>query len=139
MQRGRRIAFDYGDSRIGVAICDPDGILATPLAFLDSRHPKLAETIKGLFDEYEPISIYLGLPKHMSGLDGEAVAKVRDFAALLSEITPIEIVFIDERLSTVDAHRKLRESGKSAKESKLLVDSMAAVAILEGGLAREDR
>lgn len=139
MQRGRRIAFDYGDIRIGVAICDPDGILATPLAFLDSRHPKLAAAIKELFDEYEPICIYLGLPKHMSGEDGEAVAKVKDFAALLSEITPTEIVFIDERLSTVDAHRKLRESGKSAQESKLLVDSMAAVAILEGGLAREGR
>jgi len=139
MQRGRRIAFDYGDSRIGVAICDPDGILATPLAFLDARHPKLTAAIKGLFDEYEPISIYLGLPKHLSGEDGEAVAKVKNFAALLSEITPTQIVFIDERLSTVDAHRKLRESGKSAQESKLLVDSMAAVAILEGGLAREDR
>lgn len=139
MQRGRRIAFDYGDSRIGVAVCDPDGILATPLAFLDSRHPKLAASIKGLFDEYEPISIYLGLPKHMSGEDGEAVAKVKNFASLLSEITPTEIIFIDERLSTVDAHRKLRESGKSAQDSKLLVDSMAAVAILEGGLAREDR
>jgi putative Holliday junction resolvase len=139
MQRGRRIAFDYGDSRIGVAICDPDGILATPLAFLDARNPKLTLAIKGLFDEYEPISIYLGLPKHMSGEDGEAVTKVKSFAALLSEITPTQIVFIDERLSTVDAHRKLRESGKSAQESKLLVDSMAAVAILEGGLAREDR
>lgn len=139
MQRGRRIAFDYGDSRIGVAVCDPDGILATPLPFLDARHPKLVANIKRLFDEFEPISIYLGLPKHMSGEDGEAVAKVKEFAALLSEITPIEIVFIDERLSTVDAHRKLRESGKNAQESKLLVDSMAAVAILEGGLAREDR
>lgn len=139
MQRGRRIAFDYGDSRIGVAVCDPDGILATPLQFLDARHPKLTLEIKGLLDEYEPISIYLGLPKHMSGEDGEAVAKVKDFAALLSEITSIEIVFVDERLSTVDAHRKLRESGKNAKESKLLVDSMAAVAILEGGLARDDR
>lgn len=139
MKRGRRIAFDYGDSRIGVAICDPDGILATPLAYMDSRHPKLSVAIKELFDEYEPICIFLGLPKNMSGEDGEAVAKVKDFAGLLLEITSTEIVFIDERLSTVDAHRKLRESGKNAQESKLLVDSMAAVAILEGGLAREDR
>jgi putative Holliday junction resolvase len=139
MKRGRRIAFDYGDSRIGVAICDPDGILATPLPFLDSRHPKLSSSIEELFSEYEPIAIYLGLPKHMSGQDGEAVAKVKEFSLLLSSLTQSEISLIDERLSTVDAQRKLRESGKNAKESKLLIDSMAAVAILESGLARETR
>ncbi|CAN2200054.1 COG0816 Predicted endonuclease involved in recombination (possible Holliday junction resolvase in Mycoplasmas and B. subtilis) [Candidatus Nanopelagicaceae bacterium] len=139
MVRGRRIAFDYGDSRIGVAICDPDGILASPLPFLDARHPKLSQMLKELFAEYEPILIFLGLPKHLSGEDGEAVSKVKDFAAQLSMLTEIEIAYVDERLSTVDAQRKLREAGKNSKESKLLVDSMAAVAILESGLAREAR
>jgi putative Holliday junction resolvase len=139
MLRGRRIAFDYGDSRIGVAICDPDGILATPLPFLDARHPKFPTALKELFAEYEPISIFLGLPKHLSGEDGVAVSKVKDFASQLSTITQVEIIYVDERLSTVDAHRKLRESGKNAKEAKSLVDSMAAVAILESGLARENR
>jgi len=55
MQRGRRIAFDYGDTRIGVAICDPDGILATPLPFLDAQHPKLLHHIGELFTEFDPI------------------------------------------------------------------------------------
>jgi putative Holliday junction resolvase len=139
VDRGRRIAFDYGDIRIGVAICDPDGILATPLEFLDSRHPKLVMQIQALYEEYEPITIYLGRPKHLSGVDGEAVAKVERFAELLGSIASLPIIYIDERLSTVDAARRLRESGKSAKESKTLIDSMAAVAILEGGLARESR
>jgi putative Holliday junction resolvase len=139
MVRGRRIAFDYGDSRIGVAICDPDGILATPLRFLDARHPKLPQMLKELFAEYEPIAIFLGLPKHLSGEAGEAVSKVKDFAAQISRLTEVEITYVDERLSTVDAQRKLREAGKNAKESKSLVDSMAAVAILESGLAREVR
>lgn len=139
MVRGRRIAFDYGDSRIGVAICDPDGILATPLPFLDARHPKLIAHIRELFDEYLPIAIYVGEPRQLSGEQGVAVAKAKDFADLLSKNFEIPLRFVDERLSTVDAARKLRESGKSARDSKTLVDSMAAVAILESGLAREVR
>lgn len=137
MERGRRIAFDYGDARIGVAICDPDGILSTPLPFLDAKHPKLIKHIEVLFVEFEPIAIYLGEPKHLSGTEGVAIEKVRNFAAALSEKFSLPIIYIDERLSTVDAQRRLREAGKNSKESKSLIDSMAAVAILEGGLARE--
>lgn len=139
MLRGRRIAFDYGDRRIGVAICDPDGILATPLDFLDAAHPKLFSHIDALFDEYQPICIYVGEPKLLSGKDGEAVTKAKAFGDCLKERTNIPIIYIDERLSTVDAQRKLAQSGKSAKESKTLIDSMSAVGILESGLAREDR
>jgi putative Holliday junction resolvase len=138
MQRGRRIAFDYGDSRIGVAICDPDGILATPLECLDARHPKLLVRIADLFDEYQPIAIYIGEPKHLSGESGSASEKAHNFAALISAEFSQPIIFIDERLSTVDAARRLREAGKSAKESKSLIDSMAAVAILEAGLKNEN-
>ena len=137
MERGRRIAFDYGDARIGVAICDPDGILASPLPFLDSKHPKLINHIAELFAEYEPIAIYLGEPKHLSGSEGVAVAKVREFAAISQERFSLPLIFIDERLSTVDAQRRLKEAGKNSRDSKVLIDSMAAVAILEGGLARE--
>jgi putative Holliday junction resolvase len=137
--RGRRIAFDYGQSRIGVAICDPDGILATPLPFIDAKNPKFLREISSLLAEYEPIRIFLGRPKHLSGSEGNAVSKVEEFRESLESITKVEIVFIDERLTTVDAQRKLHEAGKSAKESRSLIDSMAAVAILESGLAHETR
>jgi putative Holliday junction resolvase len=137
MQRGRRIAFDYGDARIGVAICDPDGILATPLPFLDAKHPKLNTHLAELFDEYSPIAIYVGLPRHLSGDEGVAVSKVKDFAATLEALVTAPISFVDERLSTVDAARKLREAGKNSKDSRTLIDSMAAVSILESGLANE--
>jgi putative Holliday junction resolvase len=137
--RGRRIAFDYGQSRIGVAMCDPDGILATPLPFIDAKNPKYLREISSLLSEYEPIRIFLGRPKHLSGAEGEAVAKVDDFKVALETITNVEIVFIDERLSTIEAQRKLHEAGKNAKESRSLIDSMAAVAILESGLAHENR
>jgi putative Holliday junction resolvase len=139
MSRGRRIAFDYGDSRIGVAICDPDGILATPLPFLDARHPKLMHHIRELIDEFQPIAIYVGEPRQLSGEAGSAVLKSKEFGDSIRSIFDIPIYWIDERLSTVDAARKLRESGKSARDSKALIDSMAAVAILESGLASENR
>jgi putative Holliday junction resolvase len=137
LSRGRRIAFDYGDARIGVAICDPDGILATPLEFLDSRHPKVLAKVVELIAEYQPITIYLGEPKHLSGADGEAISKAKDFAEKVATITTVPIIWIDERLTTREAQRKLQEAGKSARDSKKLIDSMAAVAILEAGLARE--
>ena len=139
MKRGRRIAFDYGDARIGVAICDPDAILSTPLPYLDARHPKLSAHLHDLFKEYEPITIYVGEPRLLSGNTGTAVEKVGVFVAFLKEIIDLPIVMVDERLSTVDAARKLREAVSSARDSKTLIDSMAAVSILESGLAREDQ
>jgi putative Holliday junction resolvase len=74
----------------------------------------------------------------LSGNEGDAVEKVKAFAARLALVTEIPMIFIDERLSTVDAQRKLHDSGKSAKDSKVLIDSMSAVGILESGLAREN-
>jgi putative holliday junction resolvase len=137
--RGRRLAFDYGSVRIGVAVCDPDGILATPLSFLSTNHPKLKEQIEDLLEEYQPIEIFIGHPKHLSGADGESVALVESFKNKLSLITELPITFVDERLSTVSAARLLQESGKNSKESKSLIDSMSAVAILEQGLRIEKR
>lgn len=122
-----------------MAFCDPDGILASPLPFLDARHPKLLKQIAELISEYEPITIFIGLPKLLSGEDGAAVEKVRSFAHNLSTITDIELRFVDERLSTVDAQRKLLLAGKNSKDSRALIDSMSAVAILERGLAIESR
>jgi putative Holliday junction resolvase len=135
--RGRRLAFDYGSVRIGVAVCDPDGILATPLAFLSTTHPKLNQQISQLIDEYQPIEIFIGYPKHLSGADGESVALVESFKSRLALLTGTPLTFVDERLSSVSAARLLQESGKNAKESKSLIDSMSAVAILEQGLRLE--
>lgn len=137
MQRGRRIAFDYGDVRIGVAICDPDGILASPLTTLSSTDKKLNSQIAEIFAEYEPVAIYVGKPSHMDGSSGIATEKAADFCALLATITQAPIFSIDERLSTVSAARNLRESGVSAKAAKSRIDQAAAVAILEFALATE--
>ncbi len=136
---GRRIAFDYGDVRIGVAICDPDGILATPIATLQSKAPSLKTEIAKLLEEYEPVKAYVGNPKLLNGSDGSAVAKVLEFTEFLTSNFDLPITLVDERLSTVTAAKKLRESGIDAKGAKSLIDAAAAVAILEQGLANEVR
>lgn len=136
---GRRIAFDYGDVRIGVAICDPDGMLATPLDVLLSKDPALIESIRALIEEYEPTKLYIGRPKQLSGADSVAVDKASAFAEKLTAAFDIEISMVDERLSTVSAARSLREAGVDTKSAKSKIDSAAAVAILEQGLAIDKR
>jgi putative Holliday junction resolvase len=136
---GRRIAFDYGDVRIGVAICDPDGFIATPLEVLQSKDPNLFIKINELVQEYEPVKFYVGEPKQLSGVKSVAAEKALNFAARLSAKFDIEISMVDERLSTVSASRQLRDAGVDAKSAKTLIDSAAAVAILEQGLAIDKR
>jgi putative Holliday junction resolvase len=136
---GRRIAFDYGDVRIGVAVCDPDGILATPLATLQSKDPAIKKQIAEFIDEYEPVKFYVGQPKLLSGEDGSAVSKVLAFTQMLTSSFDIPVVLVDERLSTVSASKQLRESGVNSKDARSLIDAAAAVAILEQGLANEGK
>jgi putative Holliday junction resolvase len=135
--RGRRIAFDYGDVRIGLAVCDPDGILCSPLPAMRTGDPKLFIAMEDVFKEHQPISIYIGLPLHMSGESGESAEKARAFGREISVRFEIPVHFIDERLSTVSAQRKLLDAGVSSRDSKDLIDSMAAVSILEQGLLSE--
>ena len=137
-QRGRRIAFDYGDVRTGVALCDPDGILSSPLSVLDSKSRDFLNQISALIAEYEPIRIFVGLPMNMSGSKGESAEKAKSFGQSLQSITDLPVVFVDERLSTVSAQKKLKEAGVSTRDSKSVIDAMAAVAILEQGLLREN-
>lgn len=137
MERGCRIAFDYGDVRIGVAYCDPDGILAIPLTTLQSNGPKLSEELAEIVSEYQPISIYVGEPLNLSGKSSQSSEKAAAFAELLRETFEISVVMVDERLSTVTATSALRQNGIKGKAARASVDEAAAVAILEQGLALE--
>lgn len=139
MQRGRRIAFDYGDVRIGVAASDADSIICSPLTTLKSSDKSLLKSITEIFLDIQPIQIFVGRPALLSGKDGAATDKAVAFADLLRGITDVEIIMIDERLSTVSAARNLRESGKNAKDSKESIDMAAAVGILEFAIDLEKR
>ncbi len=139
MQRGRRIAFDYGDVRIGVAVSDADSILSSPLTTLAATDRQLAEQIGLILSEIEPVTIYVGRPALLSGNDGAASVKATDFVALLRTVTQVPIEMIDERMSTISAARNLRDAGRTAKESKSSIDMAAAVAILDFAIEIEKR
>ena len=137
MQRGRRIAFDYGDVRIGVAISDPDYILASPLTTLSNGNPKLFEQISALITEHDPVAIYVGEPLNLSGESSSSAEKARVFGQILNETFQIPVTMIDERLSTVSATTALRDSGVNAKDARSRIDMAAAVAILEHAIRIE--
>jgi putative holliday junction resolvase len=139
MQRGRRIAFDYGDVRIGVAASDADSIICSPLTTLKSSDKSLLKSITEIFLDIQPIQVFVGRPALLSGKDGAATDKAVAFADLLRGITDVEIIMVDERLSTVSAARNLREAGKNAKDSKESIDMAAAVGILEFAIDLEKR
>lgn len=139
MQRGRRIAFDYGDVRIGVATSDADSIICSPLTTLKSSDKSLLKSINEIFLEIQPVQVFVGRPALLSGKDGAATDKAVAFADLLQGITDAEVIMVDERLSTVSAARQLRDSGKNAKDSKDSIDMAAAVGILEFAIDLEKR
>lgn len=139
MQRGRRIAFDYGDVRIGVAASDADSIICSPLTTLKSSDKSLLKSITQIFLDIQPIQIFVGRPALLSGKDGAATDKAVAFADSLRGITDVEVIMVDERLSTVSAARNLRESGKNARDSKDSIDMAAAVGILEFAIDLEKR
>ncbi|WP_037914530.1 Holliday junction resolvase RuvX [Actinacidiphila yeochonensis] len=139
MRRGRRIALDVGDARIGVASCDPDGILATPVETVPGRDvPAALRRLAAIVGEYEPIEVVVGLPRSLNGGEGPAAAKVREFARNVAKlIAPVPVRLVDERLSTVTATHGLRASGVRAKKGRSVVDQAAAVVILQTALETE--
>ena len=137
MKPGRRIAFDYGLVRIGVAVSDASGLIATPVATLQAQDSGLSEQIRALLSEYDPIYLVVGQPRHLSGKESQTMQSVQRFVELLQSLSPVPVHTIDERLSTVNAAAKLRSAGHDAKSSKGLIDVMAAVGILENAMERE--
>lgn len=131
MEKGRRLAFDYGDVRIGVAVSDRDSILATPVVTLQAKNIDLWDQIFDLLAEYEPVHVYVGRPIHLAGQVSDSTTKAELFASELRERFDLEVTLIDERLSTVLAQRNLREVGRSTRDSKDAIDQAAAVGILE--------
>jgi putative Holliday junction resolvase len=137
MKPGRRIGFDFGDVRIGVACSDQSGVLASPLEFLVNGEGNLEVKISELFAQYEPIYIAIGFPIHLSGKESEKSQSVTKFAELISTLTKAPIYLIDERMTTVSASRILREAGHNSKSARSEIDSAAAAAILDSALNQE--
>lgn len=131
---GRRLGVDVGTVRIGVAVSDPAGILASPVETVrrDGRDiARLAE----LVGQYEVVEVVVGLPRHLSGATGPSARDATDYAARLGlRVAPVPVRLVDERLSTVGATRGLRERGVRARAQRDIVDQAAAAYILQGWL-----
>ncbi len=133
MKKGRRLAIDVGKVRIGLALCDIEGILATPLSPIARSLPDddSLKEIVSIADENQVIELYVGDPISLSGGTTASTQDARDFAEKLADSISIPVRLVDERLTTVTASSKLRLSGKDSRESKSLIDSASAVEILE--------
>jgi putative Holliday junction resolvase len=137
MRHGVRLGIDPGDARIGVARSDPSGFLATPVETVRRGRGDLAR-IAAIVTEDDVVEVVVGLPRSLSGREGPAAAKVREFAlALARRVTPVPVRLVDERMTTVSAEAMLRDQGRRGSKRRAVVDQAAAVLILQQALDTE--
>ncbi|HEX4356239.1 MAG TPA: Holliday junction resolvase RuvX [Pseudonocardia sp.] len=134
--RGRRLGVDVGSVRVGVALSDPDGLLATPLATLrrDERDGSDLRQLAELVAEHEVVEVVVGLPRTLAGREGPAAEAARDYVSALGTVLSVPVQLSDERLTTVMAIRTLSDRGVRGRKQRAVVDQAAAVAILQGWL-----
>ncbi len=126
------LGIDWGKRRIGLAVSDPDGVIATPAGTLASRGRKQdLEAIRALVAERDVTEIVVGLPVHMNGSRGVAAESAEQFAADLADATGLPVETLDERWTTAEADRALSEGGRSGrKRRKQAIDAIAATILL---------
>jgi putative Holliday junction resolvase len=130
------LGIDFGRARIGLAISDELQLLAHPLKTISSEDDVLAQVAK-VVRERKIERVVVGVPKRMSGEMGTAADEVLRFIGKLKAKLSCEVVTWDERLTTVAAHRALREAGKKTRSTRGYVDQVAAQMILQGYLDRQ--
>jgi putative holliday junction resolvase len=137
VRTGVRLAIDLGSARLGVARCDPDGLLAIPLATVTRGRGDL-DRLAALAAEHDAMEVIVGLPTGLSGRAGVAATGARAFAESLAvRLAPLPVRLVDERFTTVLAHDALRQGGRGSRERKAHVDKAAAALILQGALDTE--
>lgn len=142
MRHGVRLGVDVGQARVGLASSDPAGMLATPVQTLtrDLAHDRDVDAIVEEARRREVIEIVVGLPKSLDGQEGPAAQRARAYAQTLRGrfgASALVVRLVDERLSTVDAHRAMRDSGRAEREHKQSIDQVAAVLFLQAALDAE--
>ena len=146
-RRGIRIGIDVGSVRVGVARTDPDGLLAVPVTTI--TRPKAVavgradlDALADLVAEYEPLEVVVGLPLGLDGQEGAAAAAARAYAGELAGVLAgrgllVALRLVDERLSTAEAARGMREAGRNSREGRSVVDQAAAVIIVQHAVDAE--
>jgi putative Holliday junction resolvase len=131
---GRVLGLDLGDVRIGVAISDPERRLAVPLGTIHTGAPADLRAIAALVREHDVTTVVVGLPLRMSGETGTRAVHARGFAEALDSVLDVAVVLQDERLSTVEADRALKDAGAGSRARRGAVDRSAATIILQAWL-----
>jgi len=133
----RILGLDVGDRRIGVAVSDALGLTAQRVSVLERRGlPQDVEAVRALVEQYGASAVVVGLPLTMRGEHGVQAGKVTAFAEALRRRVAVPIEFMDERLTTVQGARALRETGASRRARKQTIDQVAAQLILQDFLDR---
>jgi putative Holliday junction resolvase len=127
------LGLDIGGRRIGIAVSDELGTIASPLEALD-RSPRGIERLRELVAAYDPRALVVGLPTGLSGREGVQAAEVRAFAEELAALVQRPVIYWDERLTTAIAERALVASGARRARRKRLVDAVAAAVMLQSYL-----
>jgi putative holliday junction resolvase len=137
VRAGTRLAVDVGSTRLGVARCDPAGVLASPLTTL-RRGRGDVDSLAALAAGHSAIEVVVGLPTGLSGREGAAARDARAFAvSLAARIAPLPVRLVDERFTTVVAHDALRQAGRGSRDRRPVVDQAAAALILQSALDTE--
>lgn len=134
------LALDIGGARTGIAVSDRTGRVASPVKVLPAAEVEgVARTFRMVLEDYEPDVIVCGLPQTMAGEEGPQAARVREVAGRISRVTGLPVEFIDERLSSTEAKRILREQGLSEKQMRGKVDMISASLFLQVWLDAQSR
>lgn len=136
----RALGIDIGERRIGVAVSDPTGTVATPLVVLDARElARSTAPLRRLIEDYEPDLFVVGLPLTLSGEEGPQAAAVRVTVRRLIEPLGIPVAYHDERLSSTAANRAMAAAGADARARRGSVDMVAASLLLQSYLDARSR
>ena len=135
-EAGRILGLDLGDVRIGVAISDPGRHVAVPMGTVHTGAPADLKAIAKLVREHEVTLVVVGHPLKMTGAPGTRAHHAEEFVAALRQVLRVPVVLQDERLSTVEADRALREAGAGGRDRRRAVDRSAAAVILQSYLDR---
>jgi putative holliday junction resolvase len=136
MRLGVRVGVDVGSVRVGVATCDPAGLIATPVRTLDRGRGDL-DALAALVTEREAVEVVVGLPTSLSGRAGPAAEAAEAYAVALAARVQVAVRLVDERFSTAGAQRGLHASGVDTRRGRGVIDQAAAVIILQGALDAE--
>lgn len=134
----RILGLDPGERRVGVALSDPTGTIASPHSVIDRRSVELTEAVRMLCEEHDVERIVVGLPTGLSGVEGPSAEAARTVGTAVAEATGLPVEYQDERFTTVTAEAALLEGGVRRAKRRDVRDKVAAAVILQTYLDRKD-